>query len=145
VLLSMLGFVCILSACNDITKQKRLAVMGAERFQSLYNSGSCQQIYEQASHHFQMHETPVRWLRDCDHLRKRFGRWAEFRPNENNSWPFGDVGIVWVRGPAQFDNASGQVRLDWDLSNDHPALFNVLIVVGDEQISLPGFTGEVRK
>lgn len=143
-LLALLGLISILSGCNDIAKQKQRALTAAERFQSLYNTGACQQGYDDASHYCQAHETRVRWLRDCDQLRKRFGRWAEFKPTENNSWPFGDVGIVWVRGSAQFENASGQVRLDGDLANDQAALSNILIIVGDEQISVPGFAGAVR-
>jgi len=135
----------ILSGCNDIAQQKHLAETAAQRFQGLYNSGSCERLYDDGSRYFQAHETRVRWLGDCDQLHKRFGRWAEFKSNENNSWPFGKVGIVWVKGPAQFENGRANVRLDWDLSNDQPALFNILIVVDNEEISVPGFTGEVRK
>jgi hypothetical protein len=133
-----------LTGCNDTTKQKTMAEAAAKRFQTLYNSGSCQQLYDEASHYFQTHETRVRWLRDCDQLRKRFGRWAEFNPASNNNWPIGQVGIVWVRGSAQFENGQAQVRLDWDLANDHAALFNVLIETGGEEVSVPGFTGDIR-
>ena len=34
--------------------------------------------------------------------------------------------------------------MDWNLTNGHAALFNVLIEAGGEQISVPGFTGEFR-
>lgn len=54
------------------------------------------------------------------------------------------VGIVWIRGPAQFETGTAQVRLDWDLANGHAALFSVLIESGGGQISVPGFTGEIR-
>ena len=49
---------------------------------------------------------------------------------------------------AQVDSAALHAKfrtpLDWDLANDHAALFNVLIEAGGEQISVPGFTGEFR-
>jgi hypothetical protein len=142
--LTVFTLVNILTGCNDISKQKSLAVSAAKRFQTLYNTGSCQQLYDDASHYFQSHETRPRWLRDCAELRTRFGPWSEFTPASNNNWPFGEVGIVWVRGSAQFLNGRAEVRLDWDLTNDRPALFNFLIEAGGEQTSIPGFTGEIR-
>jgi hypothetical protein len=132
------------AGCNDTQKQKSLAIAASQRFQQLYNAGACQQIYDDASAYFQRHETRSRWLKDCDEVRKRFGSWIAFTPGSNNSWPFGSVGIVWVRGAARFENGAAEVRLDWDLGNDRPALNNVLIQAGGEQISIPGFTGEVR-
>jgi hypothetical protein len=142
--LTLFALAIILTGCNDTSRQKTLAAAAAERFKALYNSGSCQQLYDDSSQYFQKHETRVRWLQDCDQLRKRLGRWAEFSPRENNSWPVGEVGIVWIRGPAQFEAGPAQVRLDWDLANDHAALFNVLIETGGGQIAVPGFTGEIR-
>ena len=142
--LTVFTLINILTGCNDISKQKSLAVSAAKRFQTLYNTGSCQQLYDDASHYFQSHETRPRWLRDCAELRTRFGPWSEFTPASNNNWPFGEVGIVWVRGSAQFLNGRAEVRLDWDLTNDRPALFNFLIEAGGEQTSIPGFTGEIR-
>jgi hypothetical protein len=121
-----------------------LAVAAAQQFQSLYNSGLCSQLYDEAGRYFQAHETRRRWLRDCDQLRKRFGFWSQFTPTSSAVWPVGQVGIVWVRGPARFESGPAEVRLDWDLTNDHAALFNVLIEAGGEQISVPGFTGELR-
>jgi hypothetical protein len=140
-MLTVFALATSLTGCNDTTKQKTMAEAAAKRFQALYNSGSCQQLYDEASHYFHTH---VRWLRDCDQLRKRFGRWAEFNPASNNNWPIGQVGIVWVRGSAQFESGQAQVRLDWDLANDHAALFNVLIETGGEEVSVPGFTGDIR-
>jgi hypothetical protein len=142
--LTLFALAIILIGCNDTGRQKSLAEAAAKRFQALYNSGSCQQLYDDASQYFQTHETRVRWLQDCDQLRKRLGRWAEFSPLENNSWPIGQVGIVWIQGPAQFETGSAQVRLDWDLANDHAALSNILIETAGGQISVPGFTGEIR-
>ena len=110
------------TGCNDISKQKTLASAAAQRFQTLYNTDSCEQLYEDASHYFQSHETRPRWLRDCAELRTRFGPWSEFTPATNNSYLFGAVGNVWVRGPAHFLNGEADVRLDWDLTTDHPAL-----------------------
>jgi hypothetical protein len=78
-------------------------------------------------------------------LRTRFGPWSEFTPATNNAYPFGTVGNVWVRGPAHFLNGEADVRLDWDLTNDHPALCNLLIEAAGEQVSIPGFTGEIRR
>ena len=49
-----------------------------------------------------------------------------------------------MKGPAQFENGPADVRLDWDLSNDQAALFNMLIIVGNEEISVPGFTTLVQ-
>jgi hypothetical protein len=63
----------ILTGCNDTGKQRSLAVAAAQRFQSLYNSGLCSQLYDDAGRYFQAHETRRRWLRDCDQLRMRFG------------------------------------------------------------------------
>jgi hypothetical protein len=134
----------ILTGCNDTQKQRTLTISASKRFQSLYNGSACQQIYDGASPYFQSHETRPRWLRDCAEVQKRFGSWLEFTPNSNNTWPIGRVGIVWIRGTARFENGAAEVRLDWDLANDHTALFNVLIEQGGEQISIPGFTGEVR-
>jgi hypothetical protein len=142
--LAVFTLVSLLTGCNDISKQKSLTVSAAERFQKLYNTDSCQQLYDEASHYFQSHETRPRWLRDCAELRTRFGPWSEFTPTSNNNWPFGKVGIVWVQGSAQFLNGTAEVRLDWDLTNDHPALSNFLIEAGGEQTSIPGFTGEIR-
>jgi hypothetical protein len=142
IMLSALAIILI--GCNDTRRQRSLAVAAAKQFQALYNSGSCQQLYDDASQYFQTHETRGRWLQDCDQLRKRLGRWAEFSPHENNEWPLGQVGIVWIRGPAQFDAGPAQVRLDWDVANDHAAIFNILIETGSGQISVPGFTGEIR-
>ena len=102
------------------------------------------QIYAEASRYFQLHETDRRWLRDCAQLQMRFGRWTEFTSTESITWPVGRVGIVWVRGQAQFEKGSAEVRLDWDLSGDRPALNNLLIETGGEQTSIPGFTGDVR-
>jgi hypothetical protein len=138
------GLVFLLTGCNDVDKQKRLAVGASQVFQALYNSGSCRQIYDNASRYFQAHETPSRWMRDCTDLQARFGALSEFEPASNNNWPFGRVGIVWVRGPAKFVHAAADVRLDWDLSQERPALFNVLIESGGVQTSIPGFTGEIR-
>jgi hypothetical protein len=143
-LFAVFTLVNILTGCNDTSKQKSLAAAAAKRFQALYNSDSCQQLYDDASHYFQAHETRPRWLQDCAGLRTRFGSWSEFTPASTVTWPFGQVGIVWVRGPAKFLNATADVRLDWDLTNDRPALFNVLIEAGGEQTSIPGFTGEIR-
>jgi len=61
----------MLSGCNDIAQQKHLAETAAQRFQSLYNGGSCEQLYDDASRYFQAHERRVRWLGDCDQLHKR--------------------------------------------------------------------------
>jgi hypothetical protein len=132
------------TGCNDTGAQKALSVAAATRFQALYNSGSCQQIYDGASHYFQSHETRPRWLRDCAELRGRFGTWSEFTPASNNAWPIGRVGIVWVRGSAKFSNGPAEVRLDWELTNGRAVLFNVLVEAGGQQISVPGFTGEIR-
>ncbi|MBZ5626848.1 MAG: hypothetical protein LAQ69_50460 [Acidobacteriia bacterium] len=143
-LLTIFTLATALIGCNDTTKQRNLATTAARRFQTLYNSGSCEQLYTDASQYFRSHETSVRWSRDCVQLRTRFGRWSHFKPESNNSWPIGGVGIVWVRGPAQFENGEAEVRLDWDIANDHATLFNILIEAGGEQISVPGFTGEVR-
>ncbi len=133
-----------LTGCNDVTQQKAAAVEAARHFRAQYNSGACEEIYDAASAYFQRHETRSRWLRDCTDLRARFGDLSEFTPATNNAWPLGQVGIVWVRGPAKFSYGSAEVRLDWDLSKQSPALFNVLILSGGEQTSIPGFTGEVR-
>jgi hypothetical protein len=136
---------CILTGCNDISKQKSLASAAAQRFRALYNTDSCQQLYDDASHYFQSHETRPRWLRDCAELRTRFGPWSDFTPASNNSYLFGTVGNVWVRGPAHFHNGEADVRLDWDLTTDHPALSNFLIEAAGEQVSIPGFTGDIRR
>ena len=37
------------------------------------------------------------------------------------------------------------MRLDWDLTSDRAALSNLLIETAGEQVSIPGFTGEIRK
>jgi hypothetical protein len=111
--------------------------------QALYNSGSCQQIYDDASQYFQSHETLPRWLQDCTELQRRFGAWSEYTPKSNVTWPIGPVGIVWVRGSAQFSNGPANVRLDWHLTNGRTALFDVLIETGGEQTAIPGFTGEI--
>ncbi len=140
----LLTLAIILTGCNDTQKQRALAISASKDFQGLYNGGSCQQIYDGASRYFQAHETGSRWLRDCVEVQERFGSWFEFTPSSNNSWPIGRVGIVWVRGTARFENSVAEVRLDWDLANDHTALYNVLIEHGGEAISIPGFTGEVR-
>ncbi len=136
---------CILTGCNDISKQKSLASAAAQRFWALYNTDSCQQLYDDASPYFQSHETRPRWLRDCAELRTRFGPWSDFTPATNNGYLFGTVGSVWVRGPAHFLNGEADVRLDWDLANDSPALCNLLIEAAGEQVSIPGFTGEIRR
>ena len=140
----VVGLAAILTGCNDTSKQRSLAVAAAQHFQSLYNSGLCSQMYDDAGRYFQAHETRRRWLRDCDQLRKRFGFWSQFTPTSSAVWPVGQVGIVWVRGPARFESGPAEVRLDWNLTNGHAALFNVLIEAGGEQISVPGFTGEFR-
>lgn len=141
----LLGLAASLVSCNNTTRQRSLAVASAKRFQELYSGGSCPELYDEASRYLQKHETRDRWLRDCDEIRRRFGRLTEFRPESNNAWPIGDVGIVWVKGSAQFEKGFAQLRLDWDLSNDRPALSNVLIEAEGEQISLPGFTGDIRR
>ena len=135
----------MLIGCNDTHTQRMLATTASERFQSLYNTGSCEQIYDGASLYFRMHESRARWLRDCGELRSRLGSWIEFTPASNNSWPIGSVGIVWVRGPARFGKGTAEARLDWDVTNGRATLFNVLIERGSEQVSIPGFTGEVRR
>jgi hypothetical protein len=139
-----LALAIILTGCNDTQKQRALTISASKDFQSLYNDGACQQIYDGASPYFQSHETGSRWLRDCAEVQERFGSWLEFTPSSNNSWPIGGVGIVWVRGTARFENSVAEVRLDWHLENDHAALSNILIEHGGEAISIPGFTGEVR-
>jgi len=136
---------CILTGCNDVSKQKSLASAAAQRFRTRYNTDSCELLYDDASHYFQSRETRPRWLRDCAELRTRFGPWSDFTLASSNSYLFGDVGIVWVRGSAHFLNGEADVRLDWDLTNDQPALSNLLIEAGGEQISIPGFTGEIRR
>ncbi len=141
---AVLTLFTLATGCNDTGAQKALAVAAATGFQALYNSGSCQQLYDDASHYFQSHETRPRWLRDCAELRGRFGTWSKFTPAFNNSWPIGRVGIVWVRGAAQFSNGPAEVRLDWDLTSGRAVLFNILIEAGGQQISVPGFTGEIR-
>lgn len=133
-----------LTACNDIGRQKSSAITAARRFQELYNDGSCGQIYDQASPYFQTHETRFRWLQDCTGLRTRLGLWSAFTPESNNNYLFGQIGIVWVRGTARFANGTADLRLDWDLANDRVALNNVLIDMGGEQTSIPGFTGAIR-
>src|SRR5579864_89617 len=92
-MLTVFALATSLTGCNDTTKQKTMAEAAAKRFQALYNSGSCQQLYDEASHYFQTHETRVRWLRDCDQLRKRFGRWAE-RSEEHTSELQSHVNLV---------------------------------------------------
>lgn len=123
--------------------RKSLAA-AVKHFQALYNSGSCRQLYDDASYYFQSHETRPRWLQDCAELRRRFGTWIDFTPASNNGWAIGQVGIVWIRGSARFLNAPAEVRLDWDLTNNRATLFDVLIEAGGEQIAIPGFTGEIR-
>src|SRR5580704_17667655 len=78
---------------NDIQKQQSLAIKASERFERLYNGGSCEQIYDESSAYFHRHETHARWLKDCSEMRKRFGSLFEFTPASNNSWPIGEVGI----------------------------------------------------
>jgi hypothetical protein len=121
-----------------------MAVAATKHFQELYNAGACEQLYDDAGHYFQAHETRPRWLRDCADLRRRFGDWTEFTPTSNNAWPFGEPGTVWVRGPAQFSNGPADVRMDWNLANGRATLENILVESGGQQISVPGFTGEVR-
>ncbi len=134
-----------LTSCNDIGKQRRLAISGAQRFQELYNAGFCQELYDEAAPHFQAHEMPDRWSRDCADLRSRFGDLTKFTPEESVNWPVGNVGIVWVRGPARFVKGPAEIRLDWDLKDDRPTLFDVLVKAGSDEIAIPGFTGEVRR
>jgi len=141
---ALLALAIASTGCNDIQKQKSRAMTASRHFQSLYNTGSCRQIYDDASAYFQSRETRPRWLKDCDEVRKRFGSWLEFTPTLNNAWPIGPIGIVWVRGSARFANGVAEVRLDWDLTHDRAALFNVLIEDGGEEVSIPGFTGAVR-
>jgi hypothetical protein len=143
--LLLLGLAASLVSCNNTSRQRSLAVSAAKRFQELYSSGSCGELYDETSQYLQKHETRDRWLRDCDEIRTRFGRLTEFTPESNSAWPIGQVGIVWVKGSAQFEKGIAQVRLDWDLANDRAALYNVLIEAEGEQISLPGFTGEIRR
>lgn len=143
-LLPVVMVTAVISGCNNPMRHRTLAIDAAQRFQALYNSGSCQQLYDDASEHFRSYEARLRWSKDCGALRARFGRWTEFKPESNNAWPIGPVGIVWVRGLAQFENGAAQVRLDWDLATYRASLYNILIEAGGEQISIPGFTGEVR-
>jgi hypothetical protein len=142
--LTLLALATFLTGCNDTAQQKSLAVAAAQHFQEIYNSGSCEQLYDDASPYFKTHETRPRWLRDCAELRERFGAWNKFTPASNVTWPIGPVGIVWVRGPAQFSNGPAEVRLDWDLTNHRAALFDVLVEAGGQQVAIPGFSGEIR-
>ncbi len=134
---------CVLTGCNNVLRQRDQAIHAAERFRALYNN-ACQEIYDSASRNFRRHEMPGRWLRDCVELHQRLGYWRQFTPKTSNGWPIGEVGIVWIRGPARFDLGPADVRLDWDLADGHAALYNLLIEPGGEQISIPGFSGEVR-
>ncbi|MBV8866797.1 MAG: hypothetical protein JO185_18085 [Acidobacteriaceae bacterium] len=82
-------------------------------------------------------------------MSKKDWRWmgpgaAEFRPESNVSWSIGEVGTVWVRGPAWFEKGTGEARFDWSLKQDRPSLNNILLHVGGEEVSIPGFTGEIR-
>jgi hypothetical protein len=135
---------CALTGCNDTNSQRRLAVSAAESFRVVYNEGSCQQLYDDSSLYFKSHETSGRWFRDCAELQSRFGRWTGFKTATGVTWPLGEVGIVWIKGPAQFEKGNAQVRLDWNLSSGKAVLTNLLIEVSGEQISIPGFTGTVR-
>jgi hypothetical protein len=134
-----------LVGCSDVFEQENLAVTAAKRFQTIYNNGSCEQLYTDASQYFRRHETSVRWSRDCVQLRTRFGRCTDFKPELTNVYPFGGIGIVYIQGPAQFEKSEAQLRLDWDITNSHATLNNILIEAKGEQIAIPGFTGEVRE
>jgi hypothetical protein len=141
---ALLVMTIALTGCNDVQKQRTMAVAASQRFLSLYNNDACQQVYDEASHYFQAHETRSRWLRDCDEIRNCFGSWSAFVPTSNNGWGIGRVGVVWVRGPARFTSSAADVRLDWDLTPAQAALSNILIDQAGGQTSIPGFTGEIR-
>jgi hypothetical protein len=135
----------ILPGCNDVSKQRPLALEGSRRWQVLYNQGDCEEIYQTASAYFQSHETRDRWQQDCQKLRSQLGALTTFESESHVTWPIGEVGIVWVRGPARFEKGSGEARFDWSLKADRPALNNILLNVAGEDVSIPGFTGEIRR
>jgi hypothetical protein len=135
----------ILLGCNNIFEQRKLALEGTRRWQISYNQGACDEIYQRASAYFQSHETLARWQQDCSELRSRLGSLTEFQSESHVSWPIGQVGIVWVKGPARFEKGSGEARFDWSLKDNQPTLNNILLNVASREISIPGFTGEIRR
>ena len=141
----LLVALAILPGCNNVVEQSTLAMEGTRRWQVLYNRGACEEIYQAASAYFQSHETRDRWQQDCQKLRSRLGALTAFQSESDVSWPIGEVGIVWVRGPVRFEKGSGEARFDWSLKEDRPALNNILLNVTSEEVSIPGFTGEIRR
>jgi hypothetical protein len=145
VLRACLIFGVLLAGCHDVREQKERAIASSRHLQELWNNNACEQIYETASAAFRRLEMRERWRKDCAGLRQRLGQWEDFSPRENNAWPIGTPGIVWVRGPARFASGAAVVRLDWELGRETTALYNLLIELDGEQISIPGFSGEIRR
>jgi hypothetical protein len=92
---------CILTGCNDVSKQKRLASAAAQRFLALYNTDSCELLYDDASQYFQSRETCLdgyETVRNCE----RVSVPGAISPPHR----------VWVRGSAHFLNGEAEVRLE---------------------------------
>jgi hypothetical protein len=83
------------------------------------------------------------WIARCLEIRSELGAMREFKSIYRNEYPIGQVGIVWISGPAVFDSGSAKVRLDWDLGSGRPKLFNLQVERGESIASIPGFTGTV--
>jgi hypothetical protein len=57
--------------------QKTLAVDAANHLREVFNHGTCQQIYTDASAYFRSQDS-LKWGRECELLKKKIGSWRAF-------------------------------------------------------------------
>jgi hypothetical protein len=143
-IVSILLVVLSISGCNNVSRQRSMAIDGVKGLQRAFNNRDCGMIYDGGDVHFQTNQRREDWISKCDALRDRLGSWESFSAETNNSWPIGGIGVVWVQGPAMFASGRYSVRADWAVKGDQVELFNLQIEGGRERVDIPGFSGRFR-
>ena len=146
ILVSVAGSL-VTGGCNNTKEQRALAVAGAAEFLVKYNDQAFTEMYDEADLYVHRKASRRWWMERCSSVRAELGALKDFKPMTNNDYPIGNVGIVWVSGPAISESGPATLRLDWEIRSGSPKLFNFQVErgAGTSTISVPGYTAKVLR
>ena len=133
----------LLAACNNVMQQRHSVIAGVSRVQAAWNRGACGSVYDDGDGYFRRNQAREHWLTQCAELRQRLGAWKSFDTANGAVWPIGRVGIVWVQGPAVFENGQHTVRADFNLDNGTARLFELQFELDGRPVQIPGWSGRL--